>query len=307
MPTIRHLLTLFDLSTDELLHLVDYGIELKARHARGDDPPALAGKVVGLVFEKASTRTRVSFESGVYHLGGNAVVITSQGSQIARGEPAEDTARVMGRYCDLLMVRTFGQQIIEDYARYSGVPVINGLTDKAHPCQLLADLMTCKEKGLDIRSMHVGWIGDGNNMAHSWIAAAGLLGFSLRLAVPRGHEPDEAIIARARELSDASIEVGHQAARAAEGADIVTTDVWASMGQEDEAVARQRVFEGFSISLAIMGKAREGALVLHCLPAHRGEEISAEVLEAHPEIFDQAENRLHAQKALMAWLMERAG
>ena len=306
MKSIRHLLSLNDLSSEELLHLIDYAIELKALHARGDDPQVFAGKVVGLVFEKASTRTRVSFEAGVYHLGGNAIVVSSQGSQIARGEPTEDTATVMGRYCDLLMVRTFGQDIVESYARYSGVPVINGLTDLAHPCQLLADLMTCKERGLDLAKMQVAWIGDGNNMANSWIAAAGLLGFSLKLAVPTGHDPDQGFLKLARERGNECIEIGADPSWAATKAQVVTTDVWASMGQEQEAAKRREVFAGFSITTELMSHAAPQATVLHCLPAHRGEEISDEIMRAHPEIYDQAENRLHAQKALMAWLMEQA-
>ncbi len=301
---MKHLLSFEDVTTAELKALLDNAIELKKAHRAGQDPKALKDKVVALVFEKSSTRTRVSFETGIYHLGGQAVVVTSSGSQIARGEPTEDTARVMGRYCDMIMVRTFGQEVVEKYAKYAGVPIINGLTDLVHPCQLLADLMTLKEHGLDLATMAVAWIGDGNNMANSWIESAGHLGFKLTLAVPEGYEPDAAILARARARGNNNITIVHSPKEAAKEADVVTTDVWASMGQEAEKAKRAQDFKGFIVDEELLKVAKNGVKVLHCLPAHRGEEIAASVIESHPEIFDEAENRLHAQKQLMIWLME---
>lgn len=299
----RDFLAIPDLSRDELVALCD----LAARMKRGDyrDKP-LAGRTVGMIFAKSSTRTRVSFEVGAFQLGGHALFLSSRDIQLGRGEPIRDTARVLSRYLDLIMIRTFDHADVRELARYARVPVINGLTDLLHPCQVLADLLTVREAlgGWDGR--RVAWIGDGNNMAHSWINAAGVLGFELRLACPEGYEPRPEILQPWR--ASGRIRVVREPAEAADGAHVVTTDVWASMGQESEQVARAHAFSGYVVDDALMRRADSGAIFLHCLPAHRGEEVAESVLEGpQSRVWNEAENRLHVQKALMAMLLSRGG
>jgi ornithine carbamoyltransferase len=262
----------------------------------------LAGKTLAMIFAKSSTRTRVSFEVGTYQLGGHALFLSSRDIQIGRGEPIPDTARVLSRYVDGIMIRTFDHKDVEELARHATVPVINGLTDQHHPCQILADLLTVEQQLGSYAGKTVAWIGDGNNMANSWLDAAGLLGFELRLACPEGYEPDHDVYERARKLTRTLIT--EEPDEAAEGADVVTTDVWASMGQEGEAEERKLAFKGYVVDEALMKRAQQHAIFLHCLPAHRGEEVTAAVMEGpQSRVFDEAENRLHVQKALLATLM----
>jgi len=306
MSNDRDFLTLASIPASEWPALWRNAIALKAERAAGQRHHVLDGKTVALVFEKASTRTRVSFEVGVYELGGHAVVLSSQGSQIARGEPIEDTARVLAGYCNAIMIRTFGQDRVEALAQWANVPVINGLSDLHHPCQLAADLMTVIERFGALDGLRYTWIGDGNNMANSWIEAAGLFGLDLTLACPDGYRPDQIILAEATARCAASgrgrITVTNDVAVASRGADVLSTDVWASMGQEAEAQQRQRAFAGYCIDDAMLAAAAPRAIVLHCLPAHRGEEIMGSVLDgAQSAAWQQAENRLHAQKAILQW------
>jgi ornithine carbamoyltransferase len=313
----RDLLAIPDLTAAEVHRLMDLAAEMKSGRFAGKP---LQGKTLGMVFAKSSTRTRVSFEVGTYQLGGHALFLSSRDIQLGRGEPIRDTARVLSRYVDGIMIRTFAHADVEELARYATVPVINGLTDLLHPCQVLADLLTVRESVGGWDGKVVAWIGDGNNMANSWINAAGLLGFELRLACPAGYEPDREILARnggiaAGPRHDSNqvipeparhgrIRVMRDPAEAAAGADVVTTDVWASMGQEAEAEARRVAFAGYMVDEALMGRAAPGAIFLHCLPAHRGEEVTDGVLEGGwSRVWDQAENRLHIQKALLAALM----
>lgn len=298
-----HLLTIADLTKEDIDRLIASAVTSKARHKKGIPHNPLRGKTLGLVFEKSSTRTRVSFETAMHQLGGSAIFMSQRDSQIGRGEPIKDTARVMSRYVDAVVIRTFGHGIIEEYARYSSVPVINGLTDLHHPCQVLADLMTIVEKKGGYEGMKACWIGDGNNMANSWIEAAMLLSFELALACPGGYWPDKAILERAASVNP-KIRMAEGAEDAARGADVLNTDVWASMGQEEEAEARKKAFGGYQINEKLLGLAKKDAIVLHCLPAHRGEEITDEVMEGPASaIWDQAENRLHIQKAALEWLL----
>jgi ornithine carbamoyltransferase len=305
----RDFMSLLDLTAGELLDLFPRSAELKAARTRGHRVGTLAGRTLGMIFEKASTRTRVSFEVGMFELGGHAVYLSQQGSQIARGEPVQDTARVLGGYCHGILIRTFGQHRAEALARWSPVPVINGLTDRLHPCQLLADLFTVRERHGGIDGLRYAWIGDGNNMAHSWINAAALLGLELRLACPPGFEPDRDLLAAARNriarLGRGSIELSSRPADAAEGADVISTDVWASMGQEEEAATRRAAFAEYTVDSALLSGAATEAIVLHCLPAHRGEEIAADVIDGpRSAVWDQAENRLHVQKAVLELFLE---
>ena len=282
---------------------VDALFQLAARMRAGEyrDKP-LAGKTLAMVFAKSSTRTRVSFEVGTYQLGGHALFLSSRDIQLGRGEPIRDTARVLSRYVNGIMIRTFEQAEVEELAKYASVPVINGLTDLHHPCQILADVLTMQQGIGGYAGKRVAWIGDGNNMANSWLDAAALLGFELRLACPEGYEPDHDIYERASKLTRTLITEDPE--EAADGADVVTTDVWASMGQEGEAEERKLAFKGYVVDADLMKRARPGAIFLHCLPAHRGEEVSAEVMEgSQSRVFDEAENRLHVQKALLATLM----
>jgi ornithine carbamoyltransferase len=299
MKPTRHFLAIPDLTRPELVALFD----LAARMKRGEyrDRP-LAGKTLGMIFAKSSTRTRVSFEVGAYQLGGHALFLSARDIQLGRGEPIRDTARVLSRYLDGIMIRTFDHADVEELARYASIPVINGLTDLLHPCQVLADVLTVRESLGGWDGKVVAWIGDGNNMANSWINAAGSLGFELRLACPEGYRPDAGILQRNQ--GKAKILLTGDPCEAARGAHVVTTDVWASMGQEQEQETRAKAFQGYIVDGALMRLADPSAIFLHCLPAHRGEEVSEEVLEGpQSRVWDEAENRLHVQKALMATLM----
>ena len=262
----------------------------------------LAGQTLAMIFMKASTRTRVSFEVGTYQLGGHALFLSPRDVQLGRGEPISDTAKVLSRYVNGIMIRTFAHADVEALAKDATIPVINGLTDLLHPCQVLADILTVRQQLGGISGRKVAWIGDGNNMANSWINAAYLLGFDLSLACPEGYDPDQALIARAR--TRAKVTVVRDPGEAANGADVVTTDVWASMGQEEEQAVREKAFRGFRVDKALMGRAAKDAIFLHCLPAHRGEEVTADVIDGpQSRVWDEAENRLHIQKAIMAVLM----
>ncbi|HEU5210827.1 MAG TPA: ornithine carbamoyltransferase [Longimicrobiales bacterium] len=296
----RHFLAIPDFEREELYDLLALARRMKTGEYH-EQP--LRGRTLGMIFEKSSTRTRVSFEVGTYQLGGHALFLSSRDIQIGRGEPIRDTARVLSRYVNGIMIRTFAHDTIEELARFSGVPVINGLTDLLHPCQILADLLTVQEEfGTDVSNVKIAWVGDGNNMAHSWLNAAYRFGFELRLACPEGYQPDSAILERARQ--SARIVLTTDPAEAVEGADVVNTDVWASMGQEEEAAQRQRAFKGYHVDDALLARASSRAIFLHCLPAHRGEEVSDSVIEGpRSRVFDEAENRLHVQKAIMARLM----
>jgi len=302
----RHFLRLTDYSREELLAVLSLAQDLKGRQQRGEPHPLLAGKALAMLFEKSSTRTRVSFEVGMFQLGGHALFLSPRDTQIGRGEPVRDTARVLSRYVDAVMVRTFSQEVLEELAQWSTVPVVNGLTDLLHPCQVMADLLTVLERRGSLEDLKVAWIGDGNNMAHSWINAAAVLGFGLRLACPEGYRPAAEILSAAREAG-ADVEVLADPTEAARGAHVVTTDVWASMGQEAEQAARARAFRGYCVDARVMGAADPSAVFLHCLPAHRGEEVSEEVLEGHQSaVWDEAENRLHVQKAILVTLVRDA-
>jgi ornithine carbamoyltransferase len=299
----KDFLSLADWRREQLEQIFELTRDLKARQKRGEPHRLLEGKTLGMIFEKSSTRTRVSFEVGMYQLGGHALFLSSGTTQIGRGEPIKDTARVMARYCDGIMIRTFSQEAVEELAHWSDVPVINGLTDRYHPCQVMADLFTVSEHKENFRDLTYCWIGDGNNMANSWINAAAVFGFELRVATPRGYEPDAAVKERAA-VAGARIVYTHDPLEAAREADVLNTDVWASMGQEAEQQERGRAFTGFQINSGTLRVAAADCVVLHCLPAHRGEEITDEVMESpHSVVFDEAENRLHVQKAILAALL----
>jgi ornithine carbamoyltransferase len=298
--TVRHFLTLHDLTADELQALLRRAIELKRMRAEGILHEPLRGRVLGMIFEKASTRTRVSFEAGMAQLGGSAIFLSPGDSQLGRGEPIEDTARVLSRMVDAVMIRTFGHETLERFAAVSSVPLINGLSDRFHPCQLLADVQTYVEHRGTIQGRTVAWIGDGNNMCNSYINAAMQFDFRLRIGYPPGYLPDSELLARAGER----VAVIHDPLEAARGADLVVTDVWASMGQEEEQARRQEAFRGYCVTPEIMAAAAPDALFMHCLPAHRGEEVAAEVIDGPQSVvWDEAENRLHAQKALLEFLL----
>jgi len=299
--TIRHFLTLHDLSADEIHQVIDLAIELKAAHREGRQEPVFAGKILGMIFEKSSTRTRVSFEAGMAQLGGDALFLSPNDTQLGRGEPIEDSARVISRMVDIVMIRTFGHDKIEKFAEYSKVPVINALTDQFHPCQLLADVQTFVEHRGSIQGKTVAWIGDGNNMCQSWINAAMLLDFHLNIACPIGYEPSVELLAKAGKR----ITVTNDPVVAATGAHLVTTDVFASMGQEDEQEERLKHFANYQVNHQLIDHAADDVLFMHCLPAHRDEEVSAELFEDESisVVWDEAENRLHAQKALMMFLL----
>jgi ornithine carbamoyltransferase len=304
----RDFLALGDLGAEGLLGLLERAAALKQARRQGETVHTLRGMVLGMIFEKASTRTRVSFEVAIYELGGHAVELAPGSSQIARGEPLRDTARVLGAYCHGLVIRTFAHARAEELARWAPVPVINGLTDLRHPCQVAADLFTVHESRGALRGLRYAWLGDGNNMAHSWIEAAGLLGLELTLACPPGFEPHATILDAARQWiatqGRGSITMTADPAAAVSGADVVSTDVWTSMGQEADADARTRAFAGYCLDRELLARAAPGAMVLHCLPAHRGEEIAEDVLEGpQSAVWRQAENRLHVQKALLEALM----
>ncbi|MBW2163370.1 MAG: ornithine carbamoyltransferase [Deltaproteobacteria bacterium] len=304
-PNLRHYLTVSDLASDEILFLINRALKLKSLYKSGQPYRPAIGKVIGLLFEKPSTRTRVSFEAAMLQLGGNVTFLSSKDLQLKRGEPLKDTARVLSRYLDGLVVRTFGQDVVDELARWSDIPVINGLTDQHHPCQVLSDIMTAMEhKDEDINALKVAWVGDGNNVAHSWIQAASRLGFALALACPEGYEPNKEILSEAQTESTAPITLTTDPKKAVEGADVINADVWASMGQEEEASKRQEIFAPYQINDALLAKAKTDAIILHCLPAHRGEEISEEVLEGpNSVVWDQAENKMHLHKAVLEWAM----
>jgi ornithine carbamoyltransferase len=297
--TTTDFLAIPDFSRDELFALFELA---EAMRGKKYDKRPLAGKSLAMIFMKSSTRTRVSFEVGTYQLGGHALFLSPRDVQLGRGEPIADTARVLSRYVDGIMIRTFAHQDIEELAKFASVPVINGLTDLVHPCQVLADLLTVRQQLGSVEDKRYAWIGDGNNMANSWINAAYVFGFDLTLACPEGYEPADHLLARA--LKKAKVRVVRDPMEAAEGADVVNTDVWASMGQEQEQKERERAFHGFAVTPQLMKEADKGAIFLHCLPAHRGEEVSADVIDGpQSRVWDEAENRLHIQKAIMAALM----
>lgn len=300
----RHFLKLSDFGKEELDSLFALARDLKDKQKQGIPHRLLEGKTLAMIFEKASTRTRISFETGFYQLGGHPLFISSGTSQMGRGEPIMDTARIMARYCDGVMIRTFGQEIVEEFARYSTAPVINGLTDLFHPCQIMADLLTVIEYKGGYEGLKYAWIGDGNNMANTWIEAAAIFGLDLALACPVGYDPDPAVLEWARNRSSSEIIVVRDPREAVRGADVLNTDVWASMGQESEQKEREKAFAGYCLDDALLALAKPDCMVLHCLPAHRGEEISDSVIEGpNSAVWDEAENRLHIQKAIMAHLM----
>jgi len=296
----RHFLTLLDLSPTELDSLIERAIELKRQHAQGILYEPLKNKVMGMIFEKSSTRTRVSFEAGMAQFGGHAIFLSPRDTQLGRGEPIEDSARVLSRMVDVVMIRTFEHEIVERFAAYSRVPVINALTDLHHPCQLLADMQTFVEHRGSLKGRTVTWVGDGNNMCNSYIHAARQFDFHLRIACPEGYEPDATLLAENAER----ITLLRDPQEAVRDADLVVTDVWASMGQEAEQKIREKAFANYQVSPALMDLAKPDALFLHCLPAHRGEEISHDMLDdPRSQVWDEAENRLHAQKALLEFLL----
>ena len=300
---MKHLLKLMDLSEKEILDLLNLADKLKAENKAGIPHPLLKGKTLGMIFEKSSTRTRVSFETGMYQLGGHALFLSSRDLQIGRGEPVQDTARILSRYLDGIMIRTFAQQEVEDLARYGSIPIINGLTDFCHPCQVLADLQTVREHKGRLAGLNMCYIGDGNNMANSLIVGFLKVGAHVAVACPEGYRPDARVLDFTRQYPGMFF-LTDKPAEAARDADVIFTDVWASMGQEEERAVRAQVFAGYQVNQALLDVAHDGCMVQHCLPAHRGEEITAEVFEAHAEeIFDEAENRLHAQKAVLVATM----
>lgn len=300
---MKHLLSLSEITKEELYELLDLADQLKKEVKNGEFKPYLKNKTLGMIFQKASTRTRVSFEVGMQQLGGHPLYLNANDMQIGRGEPIKDTARVLSRYLDGIMIRTFAQQDVIDLAEYGSIPIINGLTDFAHPCQILADLQTIREFKGKLEGLKMCYIGDGNNMCNSLIAGALKAGMSISVATPVGYEPDKNIVDEA--MKNPGFELCNDPKQAAKDADVVVTDVWASMGEEQEAEERRKVFEGiYQVNDKIMALAKDDAMVLHCLPAHREEEITADVFEAHAkEIFEEAENRLHAQKAVLVKLM----
>ncbi len=296
----RHFLSLLDLSGDELRTVILHAIEVKEKLKSGIRHTPLSGKVMAMIFEKSSTRTRVSFETGMSQLGGHAMFLSPRDIQLGRGEPIEDSARVISSMVDIIMIRTFGHERLQTVADASTVPVINGLTDKLHPCQLLADMQTWFELRGDIQGATVAWIGDGNNMCHSYINAARQLGFHLKIACPAGYEPDADVVEPARD----QVKIYNDASAAAKQADLVVTDVWASMGQEEEQQQREQAFANFQVNSSLMQLANQDALFMHCLPAHRDEEVSASVIDGKQSVvWQEAENRLHAQKSLVEFLV----
>ena len=299
---VRHFLTLNDLTSSELKHIIARAIELKKSLRSGEVIEPFKNKVLGMIFEKSSTRTRVSFEAGMTQLGGAGLFLSPKDTQLGRGEPIEDSARVLSRMVDMIMIRTFEHAKVELFAQYSSVPVINALTDDYHPCQLLADIQTYVEQRGDPAGKTVAWIGDGNNMCHSYMNAASLCGFHLKIACPSGYEPNANILAR----NQNQVEIVATPEEAVTGADWVITDVWASMGQEDEQDTRAATFSGYQVNHELMSLAAANAIFMHCLPAHRGEEVSGDLIEdeRYSVVWQEAENRLHAQKALMLFLAE---
>lgn len=301
---MKHLLKLLDLSTEEIIRILDLADQLKYERKHGIPHEHLKGKSIGLIFQKSSTRTRVSFETGIYQLGGQPLFLSSADLQIGRGEPIQDTARVLSRYLDGIMIRTYGQDEVENLAQYGSIPIINGLTDFCHPCQVLADLMTIREKFGHLEGLKMAYIGDGNNMANSLIVGGLKTGMEVAIASPVTHQPDAMVLEFAKTYGD-HFQLTTSPVEAVKQADIVVTDTWASMGQEDEKEARAKIFAGYQVNDELLANAKEGVMVQHCLPAYRGQEITEKVFEDHAdEIFEEAENRLHAQKAVMVLLMK---
>jgi len=300
---MKHLLKLADCSTEEITEILNMADQLKYEQKHGIAHPVLAGKTLAMIFTKSSTRTRVSFEVGMAQLGGHGLFLSGRDLQIGRGEPVQDTARVLSRFVDGIMIRTFAQQEVEDLAKHGSIPIINGLTDYAHPCQVLADLMTVREYKGSFKGLKLCFVGDGNNMANSLIAGCVKVGMQIAIACPKTYMPDAELVAWGKESG--LLTIGEDVLEMAKDADVLYTDVWASMGDEAEAEERKKVFAGYQVNDAVMAAAKPDAMVLHCLPAHRGEEITKEVMEAHADdIFDEAENRLHAQKAVLVKLMK---
>ncbi len=298
---MRHFLTLKDFTKNELLEMIDLAIKIKAQTKQREYVPYLKQQTLGMIFEKSSTRTRVSFETGIYQLGGVGLFLSANDIQLGRGEPMKDTARVIGRMVDMVMIRTYEQAKIKEFATYSKVPVINGLSDKCHPVQIMADYMTMMEFGKSQNAV-VAYVGDGNNVANSWVLLASLLGFELRIATPKGYECHDDALIFARDTK-ANVSFGNDPKEAIRGANVVTTDTWVSMGQEEQKEQKLKDFEGYLVDDAMIALAQEGAMFLHCLPAYRGYEVSEKVFEDHAdEIFSEAENRLHVQKGIMVWL-----
>jgi ornithine carbamoyltransferase len=298
----RHFIRIWDLKKEEALGLINRALELK-RNKNWERK--FIGKILGLIFEKPSTRTRISFESAMIKWGGSSIFLSSKDLQLSRGEPIKDTARVISRYIDILVLRTYKQETIEEFAKYSSIPVINGLSDRFHPCQVLSDIMTVIEKGKDLYRDKIVWIGDGNNVAQSWIEASALLGFKLVLACPKGFEPEEELLKEAKEIYKAQIEIVDNPEEAIKGAEVINTDVWISMGQEEESEKRRFAFKNFQVNNELLKLADPSAIVLHCLPAHRDEEITEEVLEGHQSVvWDQAENKMWLHMALIEFLLE---
>ena len=299
---MKHLLKLADLDKGDILDILNLADQLKYENQHGIEHHHLKGKTLGMIFQKSSTRTRVSFETGMYQLGGQALFLSNRDLQIGRGEPVQDTARVLSRYLDGIMIRTFAQKEVEDLAEYGSIPIINGLTDYCHPCQVLADLMTIREYKKSFDGLKFCFISDGNNMANSLIVGAISMGMECAIACPKDYQPDAQIMAWAKE--NGTFTCSEDILACAKDADVVYTDVWASMGQEEEKAEREKIFKNYQINDEVMAAAKPDAMVLHCLPAHREEEITAKVFEAHAnEIFDEAENRLHAQKAVLVKLL----
>lgn len=302
----KHLLTLADLAKEEFEVFFKRAIELKEKQKNGIAEPLLAGKSLGLLFDKPSTRTRVSFETAMIQLGGSPLFISSKDTQMSRDEPIKDTVRVLSRYLDALAIRTFSQEVIQEFAESAGIPVINALTDAYHPCQVLSDLLTVIEHKGSYQDLKIAWVGDGHNMARSWINAAGTLGFELHLACPEGYFPDAQILSGAAQKSNARITLNSDPIAAVKDADVVNTDVWASMGQEAEQEARKKIFAPFQLNAALLENAAKDVIVLHCLPAHREEEITEAVLEGpHSVVWDQSENKLHMHKAILDILISQ--
>ena len=300
----KDFLSVYDLTRRDIDRIFSHAANLKAMLKDGIIYQPLAGKTLGMIFDKSSTRTRLSFEAGMYQLGGLAIYLNSRDTQLGRGETIADTARIVSRYLDAVMIRTFSQESVEEFAQHATIPIINGLTDLMHPCQIVSDLFTIVEKKGTYEGLKVAYVGDGNNVANSWIDAAARLPFRLALACPKGYEPDARILERGRKKAPKGISLHRNPVQAVRNADVVYTDVWASMGQEAEQEARVKIFEGYQVNRRLLQHARPDAVVMHCPPAHRGEEITAEVLDGpRSVVWDQAENRLHVQKAILEILM----
>jgi len=300
----KDFLSVYDLTRRDFDRIFSHAANLKAMLKDGVIYQPLAGKTLGMIFDKSSTRTRLSFEAGMYQLGGLAIYLNSRDTQLGRGETIADTARIVSRYLDAVMIRTFAQESVEEFARHATIPIINGLTDLMHPCQIVSDLFTIVERKGTYEGLKIAYVGDGNNMANSWIDAAAKLPFKLTLACPKGYDPDARILERGRKKAPKGVSLFRDPVQAVKNADVVYTDVWASMGQEEEQEARAKVFEGYQVNQKLMQHAKPDAIVMHCLPAHRGEEISAEILDGpRSVVWDEAENRLHVQKAILEILM----